>query len=110
MMPAMLPVLAINSAKMFNFNWSGVFSESKVRAKGVELSMHVLRYQKPETRTHHHPAIKAPGTNSDNDVAADTLLLPPTMKQSVCADTCCAGLCCSTEGASLGVHTRRMLY
>ena len=27
-----------------------------------------------------------------------------------CADTCCAGLCCSPEGTSLGVHTRMMLY
>jgi len=51
MMPAMLPVLAMNSAKMFNFNRSRVFSESEIRAKGVELSMHVLGHQKPDART-----------------------------------------------------------
>jgi len=60
MVLAMLPVLAINSAKMFNFYWGGAFLES-VRARVVE-------YTCFETRTHHDPAIKAFGTNSGNDV------------------------------------------
>ena len=69
--PQTEPILAINSARLLSFNWRGVFSESPrsaIRNEDEECD----QLTRTSKHTHHDATIETLGSNSHNDVFADT--------------------------------------